>query len=135
MGSLLAALLLLHGAPAGAPAAAAPPAGAYVDFDFKPLPETVGRKWTMTVKVETTQAGVVYSDRVGPVEGYLERLGLCEALVSGMEEAGFKAEVVYESRVRVYGRTVGGKYYPAVKGIIEAPDLKKDELPKVRGPK
>ena len=131
----ISALLTLLGSPntspdrASAPVPIAPPT--YVEFDFTPLPETVGRKWSLTFKVTTTQEDAIYSDKIGPVEGYLERHALCVVLMIGLDEKGYKTEVINKSKIRVYGRTVEGKFYPVVKGIVTSDELMKDELPTI----
>jgi hypothetical protein len=124
--------------PAG-PCAAAPvpadPPKEFIEFDLSSLPEEVGRAWSVSLAVATTQDKGGYADRVGPVGGYLERLGLCDAVVAGLTDRGFRAEVLDGAKVRVYGRTHDGKFYPVVRGTVASDELKKEELPAVRQPK
>ena len=104
----------------------------YVEFDFNTLGGGEGNM-RLTIKVSTTHKDVTFSDESNGPRGFSREL-LCGLFASGLKETGFKAEVVDKSKIRVYGCTREGKYYPATKGEATSPDLKKDELPKVKNP-
>lgn len=44
------------------------------------------------------------------------------------------AEIVEGTKIRVYGRTVHGKYYPAVEGQVRTIGLRKEQIPTVKNP-
>ncbi len=56
---------------------------------------------------------------------------LAESFAEDLQAEGFKTEVVDKVKVRVYGQTIDGKFYPAIKGNAESKELKKESLPKV----
>lgn len=100
----------------------------YVDFDLTPLPCSENRKWQLALKVSTEKT--VFVDKTS-VTGVTDRFTTCETFVLELREKGFEAEVIDKSKIRVYGAKSGGKFYPAIKGEVESPDLKKEELPTV----
>jgi hypothetical protein len=104
----------------------------YVEFDFTPMPTEKG-PWTLKYRVETTLNNFGFGDETGAPDG-TARESLCESLAGVIEEAGFKTELVEKSKIRVYGASHDGKFYPATRGIVESPNLKKDQLPKVMNP-
>ena len=122
----------------GKPGAKPPPVGPdlgpepYVEFDFTTMP-VEERSWHITVNVETALKNLTFvEDDHAPDRG--QREALCCGLAIRMESVGFKADVIDKSKVRVYGAVFDGKFYPATKGIVKSPDLKKNELPKVTNP-
>jgi hypothetical protein len=108
---------------------AAEPEEAYIEIDFTPMPCEKG-PWKLTVTVESTLKELTYSEVVNS-DG-IPREVLCETIASGLKDVRFKAQVVEKSKLRVYGATFQGKFYPATKGKVESPDLKKDELPTIK---
>jgi hypothetical protein len=59
---------------------------------------------------------------------------LAEAFAASMKDIGVNTEVVEKVKVRVFSAKTDGKAYPATKGVVESPDLKPEELPKVKNP-
>jgi hypothetical protein len=113
----------------------------YVEFDFTKVPEGPG-KVTLSIKVHTTDPDISYESKYswsmapgGPPwpKGQVNAVR-CENLLHEMKGLKFKAEVVDKTKIRVYGRTFNDKLLPAIKGVVESPDLKKEELPKVKNP-
>lgn len=122
----------------GKPAKNPPPSGPdmgkenYVEFDFTTMPTEKG-PWRLTYRVETTLDKIRFADETGAPNG-APREALCESLAHVLEETGFKTELVEKSKIRVYGACYDGKFYPATRGIVESPNLKKEQLPKVTNP-
>lgn len=125
----------------GKPVPKAPPVGPdlgqepYVEFDFGPIPELKPGGWKMTLTVLTADKDVKYTE-VFEVDqlGFTRRTLVCGGYKKSMTEIGFKAEVVDDVKLRVYGCSRGGRFYPAAKGAIEPTNLKKGEWPKVTNP-
>lgn len=105
---------------------------AYVEFDCSPIPKQ--GKWELRLSVSTEK--VVYEYRVNPTNGD-DPESLADSFAKGLRAKGFKAEVIDKVKVRVYGQTTDGKFYPATSGVAKSPDLEKESLPtvKVVGPK
>ena len=103
----------------------------YLEIDLGPVPCEIDREWKVAIKVDTEK--VTFSDKVHNT-GITDRSATCEALVLRLRENGFKAEVIDKSKIRVYGHTKDGKFYPVTKGSVETEGLKKEELPKVKNP-
>lgn len=102
---------------------------AYVEFDFIPVPCAEG-PWKIKVVVESMRKGLMYAEEVTSPNG-TPREVLCETYAAGLKEIGFEAKIIDKSKIRVYGVTQDGKFYPATKGSVETEGLKKNEVPKV----
>ena len=108
----------------------------FVEFDFTTMPDgnETDRGWRLKLEVMTSLKDLMFrSQRHAPNRGP-PRETLCLSLAMGLEWAGFKAEVVDKSKVRVYGAVFDGRFYPATRGIVESPNLRPNELPKVTNP-
>lgn len=105
----------------------------YVEFDFSTLPSDVCGKFSMTLTVLTADKDLKYSEPIQQ-QGMLNPQALCEGLADNMRRNRFKVEIVDKTKLRVYGRNFNDKLIPATKGKVESPDLKKEELPKVKNP-
>jgi hypothetical protein len=51
-----------------------------------------------------------------------------------MEFNRWRAKVVDNTKLRVYGRNFNDKLIPAIEGKVTSPNLKKEEMPKVKNP-
>jgi hypothetical protein len=132
-GEVKAQVVAGNAKPAAKPLPAGPKVGPenFVEFDFSPVPDGTG-PWRVTLTVETTLKDFKFRDDMSgsnPVTNVA-----CESLVMGLNEIGFKAEVVDRTKVRVYGGIWDGQFYPATEGRVESAELKKDHLPKVTNP-
>lgn len=127
---VVAALGAVNG-PERGPSKPEPPAVPCVEFDMNPLPCTRGG-WRLTITVLTDR--VEYTDKVGPTVAPIDLFDFCDGFVIEMKRQGFKVEIADKSKIRVYGVTKDGKFYPATEGKVTSPDLNKDELPKVTNP-
>jgi hypothetical protein len=107
-------------------------AEAYVEFDFSPIPIDTG-PWEVTMEVHTTLKDFTASDGHNAPNGSSWTV-LCEGFASGLGTIAFKAEVVDKKKVRVYGGVYDGKFYPATRGTVASPNLKKEQLPKITNP-
>lgn len=105
----------------------------FVEFDFSVLPPPPGIKGKFTWRIDTEDDRRFFKDTVGGDLCYHD--DFCLGLEMSLNEIGFKAEVVGKSRLRVYGNVREDRFYPATKGSIESPDLKKEQLPKVTNPR
>ncbi|HJZ54126.1 MAG TPA: hypothetical protein VKE74_04180 [Gemmataceae bacterium] len=105
----------------------------FVEFDLTTLPPgAMGVFWRLTFEVRTTAEEEEPWIRI-PMEVASD--GAAETITDVIEitlaDAGFKSEVVGKTKFRVYGGVWEGRYYPATKGSVESPNLKKEQLPKV----
>ena len=106
---------------------------AYVEFDFSTLPRAGDGEYRFRVIVLTPHEKVKYDLEVkGPRKFSPETH--CDALAYNLRGTQFKAQVVGETKLRVYGCVNNGYWYPATEGRIESAELTKDELPKVTNP-
>lgn len=105
----------------------------YVEFDLSTLPFGGEGKYSFTLTVYTADKDFKWSE---PAEHdrKLKPAGLCAAYRTFMETNRWKAQVVDKTKLRVYGRMFNDKLIPATKGIVTSPDLKKEQLPKVKNP-
>lgn len=145
----MAALLLVPGDPVLGNGCADPPGPVkekkvqepYVEFDLSPLPEGPGIL-SLSIKVETTDPDISFETKIQrqiptggmPAPVGQTNMGTCEHLVDSMKQMKFRAEVVNQTKIRVYGRPFNDTFLPATRGTVTSPDLKKDELPKVKNP-
>jgi hypothetical protein len=125
-------------APAGKPPPTGPDLGAesYVEFDLSTVPAGAGKAPpSVTFEIYTTagsdDSSAWISTPVDPAAPAQAAAGLLESL----SQTGCKAEVVGQTRLRVYGQVRGDRYYPALKGSVDSDDLRPEELPKVTNPR
>ncbi|HVL13072.1 MAG TPA: hypothetical protein VM529_10935 [Gemmata sp.] len=105
----------------------------YVEFDFSTLPLNGTGDCSFTLTVLTADKDLKYTAELkGPRK--FDPEVTCAGYASSMRDSRFKAEVVEKTKLRVYGRMFNDKLIPATKGIVESPDLTKDELPRVKNP-
>jgi hypothetical protein len=103
----------------------------YVEFDFSTLPLNGTGDCSFTLTVLTADKDLKYSaERKGPRQ--FDPEVTCAGYASSMRDSRFKAEVVEKTKLRVYGRMFNDKLIPATKGVVDSPDLKKEELPTVK---
>jgi hypothetical protein len=124
-------LVLLIGYVDGLRAFPVPKVAPYVELDFTTATEDGAGDMRMTIQVLTTHKNVTFSEeRSGPRK--FPRETTCACTASGLKEVGFKVEIIDKLKLRVYGCTREGVFYPVTTGKVESPDLKPEELPKVK---
>lgn len=112
----------------------APPEQAvYVEFDFSTLPRDREEDYRLRLTVLTTNKVLKYSME-GKMRGKRSPEGCCDLLAASLMANSFKVEVVDKTKLRVYGRIFNDELIPAIQGRVESPDLKKEELPRVKNP-
>ena len=105
----------------------------YVEFDFSTIPCDGEGKYSLTITVLTADKDLKYQTEIkGPRK--FDREVTCAGLAINLTDNKFKAEVVDKTKLRVYGRIWNDKLIPATKGMVESPNLKPEELPKVKNP-
>ncbi len=109
------------------------PASSYVEFDFSSLPTDGEGNCSFTVTVLTVDKDFKYSSEVKGPKKFAPDV-VCASYAGNMTANRFKTEVVDKTKLRVYGRIFNDKLIPATKGMVESPDLKPEELPKVKNP-
>ncbi len=123
-----ACLLVLSACGAGA---ADPPAmKSYVEFDFAPVPRDGVGAYKLQFTLLTADKDIKLSEPAEfPRKDDPE--GVAAVMAVFLNENRWKAEVVDKTKLRVYGRIFNDKLIPVTKGMVESPDLKKEELPTV----
>lgn len=116
----------------GPPKPAEEPEGSYVEIDFSPLPSPVNRNYSVTVTIITPDKDFHYSSEA-KISGS-EADGVCRLYAKHMEFNRWRAKVVDNTKLRVYGRNFNDKLIPAIEGKVTSPNLKKEEMPKVKNP-
>lgn len=106
---------------------------AYVEFDFSTLPSDGEGDCAFLLTVLTTDKELKYSIECKGPKKFAPDV-TCAGFAASMELNRFKAEVVDNTKLRVYGRIWNDKLIPATKGMVESKDLKPEELPKVKNP-
>jgi len=131
LGTLLS--VLFAGAAAGGDDPAPRPGAPYVEFDFTPLPRDGEGKCRYTLTVFSADKDLTYSvESEGPKQFIPDNV--CGTWANSLRINRWKAEVVDKTKLRVYGRMFNDKLIPATGGKVTSPDLKKEELPKVKNP-
>jgi hypothetical protein len=105
----------------------------YVEFDFRTLPQVGTGTYTVKLTIETQDKDVKFSESLEFARGTNPNTN-CEFVAAFLNRNKFKSEVINKTKLRVYGRTFNDKLIPATKGMVESPDLKPEELPKVTNP-
>jgi hypothetical protein len=127
-------LLLQVSACAGAsPVGLGEPKGSYVEFDFSTLPYGGDGKYSFTITIKTMDKDISWSEPQGG-DRSLKPEEICDMYAVFMEFNRWRAKVVDKTKLRVYGRNFNDKLIPAIEGKVTSPDLKKEELPKVKNP-
>src|SRR5262249_23790031 len=115
-----------------------PPRKGYVEFDFSALPREGDGLYSFTVAVLTGDEDTKVTKTVTRRRNAQGKGGavarVCSDIDVFLRERRFDCDVVDDTKLRVYGRFVDGKYIPVTKGIVESSDLAKDEIPKVNNP-
>jgi hypothetical protein len=105
----------------------------YVEFDFSTLPRDGKGRYKLQITILTTDKDIKLSEPADLTrEGNPE--DTCAFIAFFLNNNKFKAEVVDKTKLRVYGRIFNDKLIPATEGSVTSPDLKKEELPKVKNP-
>lgn len=105
----------------------------YVEIDFSTLPRDGNGEYTITITVYTADKDLTYSTKTTLARKFSPE-DKCAATAIHMRNSRFDAEVMNKTKLRVYGRMFNDKLIPATEGKVESPDLKKEELPKVKNP-
>jgi hypothetical protein len=105
----------------------------FVEFDLAPLPASgpLELPWRTSWGVYSWAGDSSYDVGVSTDIDPTEPWRVLEDVLESFSRMGCKAEIVGKTELRVYGMVIGGRYYPALKGIVESEDLKPEELPKV----
>jgi hypothetical protein len=108
----------------------------YVELDFSTLPIVTPRvDWNVTFNFyapdRSGYTGPHFSILGTPLDSSNPHVSASDVWNS-LCSAGYKAELIGLTKVRVYGHVVRGRYYPALRGEVESEDLKPEELPKVK---
>jgi hypothetical protein len=105
----------------------------FVEFDFSSVPERMGFRWDLTLSVYTNHKDVKIEQSLNIAER-VSPATLADGFAGFFKDAGFKAELVDKFKVRVYGYSSKGKYYPVVAGKVSSPQAEGEKLPKVTAP-
>ena len=103
----------------------------YVEFDFSMLPKAGEGKYKLQITIRTNDKGISFEE---PLENArrIEPKQFCAFLIIFLNNNKWEAEVVNETKIRVYGYKFNDKFTPTTNGNVESIDLLKDELPKVK---
>ena len=109
---------------------------AYVEFDLSSLPTVLaGVSWYVNFHVFAPQDGEYDIDpdvSIGETVDASKPLDCATGVLESLSSASCKAELIGLTKPRVYGRVVGGRYFPVHRGKVESEDLHPEELPKVK---
>ena len=106
---------------------------AYVEFDCGPIPDVGEGAFRVRMTILTGDPNVRFDEELGGSRK-TARATWCEVIADLLLDAGYKAQVVGNDKIRVYGCVKQGHYYPATEGKVGSPDLPKEELPRVTNP-
>ena len=119
----------------GLPKPAEDAEGSYVEIDFSALPSARERSYSLTVTIYTSDKDIDYSAETKVSRADVDPPHvMCQTYAVNMELNRFKTKIVDKTKLRIYGRNFNDKLIPAIEGKVTSPDLRKEELPKVKNP-